>query len=134
MGAGAGVEPGALEDLVSRRRAELTGDEEWTPLEVVLSAAPAQALWDAAGRETPEFGVATPTFGYENSAVAREVVGGLGRGRALRAVRDTWPRFPVCVLDEHVRQDIRVGELLGRPCPTSPIPCEIGRASCRERV
>ena len=111
------MDPDGLEELVSRRRVDLTGTKEWAPI-----VEPRLSETEKKGYVTPGFGSTTPDFG-EISDRASEVVNEYGRGRALFNTHEEWPRFPLCVLSEPIREDVRVGEELRRPMPKRPLSC-----------
>ena len=82
------MDPDGLEELVSRRRKDLTGPKEWAPIQ-----APRLDGVDKDGYITPGFGTTTPGFG-EVSDVAKDVLQDFGSGRVLINTHEEWPRFP----------------------------------------
>jgi hypothetical protein len=116
--------PDEVEDLVSRRRAVLTGEKPWVAL-ADDSARPGPFLDQVREGElpTPEFGdgVVTPEFG-ENADWVREVIVSFGPARVLEAWGAEWPRFPMCSLTGPMTEEIRVGEELKRSYPEEPYP------------
>ena len=117
--------PDEVQDLVSRRRKELTGDEEWVPLDSSVEV-PQGPMLDQARQQdaTPDFGSGpgTPNFG-DGCQLAKEVIRAFGSGRVVEEVGPSWPRFPALNLSEPIREAMRVGTELSRAFPTSPIPC-----------
>ena len=87
--------PDEIEDLVSRRRQVLTGDQEWTPLEVTPQRdMPYLDRTKEPGTTTPGFGTVTPEFG-ERMGLLRELAQVLGEGGVLENPSPEWPRFPM---------------------------------------
>ena len=124
--------PEALDDLVSRRRQDLTGGQEW---EAQPLPAPNQGPFlDSTrdGDKTPQFGefAGTPDFGGK-VRLAQEVIQPWGAGEVLYSQGAEWPRFPACVLKEPVREDVRVGDEMNKAFPENPLPCP---AKSLERV
>ena len=61
------------------------------------------------GYSTPGFGSIVPDFGAV-SDVAQEVIQSFGAGRVLVETGEEWPRLPVCVLSEPIKESLLVGE------------------------
>ena len=95
---------------------ELTGDQEWEPQ--TLPEPPEGPYLDSLreGEKIPQFGefAGTPEFGGK-VRLAQEVIRPWGAGEALYSMNAEWPRFPVCVLSEPVRETILVGEEMAKP-------------------
>ena len=131
-------DPDGVEELVSRRREQLTPGSEFAPIYDGAQAGRAEPgvksheydtgypMLDQVekwGRSTPEFGKKTPDFGKEQAALCSEIVGHFGRGEVLARHLEEWPRFPVCVMKDVISEKIRVGpELKSCLLYTSPSP------------
>ena len=91
-------DPDGVEELVSRRRQTLTGDQEWEPMGLETPAD--VPTLDAIGEDdyqTPDFGPGTPEFGGEPHRLVKEILEPLGRAEVLYRTEERWPRWPVCV-------------------------------------
>ena len=91
-------DPDGVEELVSKRRKVLTGDQPWEPIGLDRGA-PTSAISaiNDSGYVARDFGPGTPEFGRESAELAREVLRDLGSGKVLFRTEERWPRFPVCV-------------------------------------
>ena len=82
------MDPDGLEELVSRRRKDLTRPKEWAPVQ-----APRLDGVDKDGYVTPGVGSTTPDLG-EVSDAAKEVLRDFGSGEVLINTHEEWRGSP----------------------------------------